>query len=79
MLESLKFVDKVIPLPLMRGDKDYFDLVNKIKPSVIAVTRGDPILDKKQKQADLVGAKLVVIPKVQTPSTSQLAKLLGLE
>jgi len=79
MLESLKFVDEVIPLPPMRGDKDYFDLVNKIKPSVIAVTKGDLVRDKKQKQVELIGAKLVVIPKVVTPSTTQLAKLLELE
>jgi FAD synthetase len=79
MLESLKFVDEVIPLPPMHGDKDYFDFVTKVKPDVIAVTAGDPVLDKKQKQADVIGAKLVVIPKIHTPSTSQLAKLLGLE
>lgn len=79
MLESLSFVDEVISLPTTHGDRDYFDFVTKVKPDVIAVTQGDPVLDKKQKQADLVGAKLVVIPKIHTPSTSQLAKLLGLE
>jgi FAD synthetase len=79
MLESLSFVDEVIPLPPMHGDKDYFDFVTKIKPDVIAVTEGDPVQDKKQKQVDMIGAKLVVIPKIHTPSTSQLAKLLGLE
>lgn len=79
MLESLKFVDEVIPLPPMHGDPDYFDFVTKINPSVIAITEGDPVTEKKQKQADLIGAKLVVIPKIHTPSTSQLAKLLELE
>jgi len=79
MLESLIFVDEVIVLPPMNSDQEYFDLAIKVKPTVIAVTEGDPIVGKKQKQADMVGAKLVVIPKIHTPSTSQLAKLLGLE
>jgi rfaE bifunctional protein nucleotidyltransferase chain/domain len=79
MLESLRMVDEVIALPPMRTDSDYFDLVEKIKPDVIAVTDGDPKIAEKRNQADLIGAKLVVIPKVRTPSTSQLAKLLDLE
>lgn len=79
MLESLSFVDEVLMLPPMYGDKDYFALVNKINPQIIAVTEGDPVLDKKQKQAQAIGAQLIIIPKIHTPSTSQLAKLLGLE
>jgi FAD synthetase len=79
MLESLKMVDEVIPLPMMIGDKAYFDFVKNIKPGVIAVTAGDPVIAKKQIQAETIGAKLVIIPKIHTPSTSQLAKLLGLE
>ena len=79
MLKSLKMVDEVITLPPMQTDKDYFELVNKIRPDFIAVTIGDPKLQQKQRQADLIGAKLVVIPKIHTPSTSQLVKLLDLE
>lgn len=79
MLEALVYVDKVIALPSMNSDLEYFTFVQKIHPSIIAVTEGDPILDKKKQQANLVGASLVVIPKIHTPSTSQLAKLLGLE
>ena len=79
MLTSLSFVDEVIPLPPMNQDFQYFNLVEKIHPQIIAITEGDPVVDKKLKQAEQVGAKLVEIPKVHTPSTSQLAKLLGLE
>lgn len=79
MLESLSLVDEVIPLPPMTSDADYFAFVNRIHPAVIAITHGDPIKEKKQKQADQIGAELVEIPKIHTPSTSQLAKLLGLE
>jgi rfaE bifunctional protein nucleotidyltransferase chain/domain len=79
MLEALSCVDKVIELPPLHADTEYFAFVKKIMPQVIAVTEGDPIEDKKRKQAVAVGARLVVIPKVHTPSTSQLAKLLELD
>ena len=79
MLEALSVVDEVVELPPMTTDQEYFDFVKKLSPHVIAVTEGDPILEKKKQQAETVGAKLVVIPKIHTPSTSQLAKLLGLE
>ena len=79
MLQSLTFVNEVIALAPMKTDQEYRDMVNRIKPDVIAVTEGDPIVEKKQAQAQAIGAQLIVIPKVHTPSTSQLAKLLGLE
>lgn len=79
MLEALECVDEVITLPPMHEDTDYFNLVRRIHPSIIAITQGDPIKEKKENQARQVGAQLVVIPKIHTPSTSQLAKLLGLE
>jgi FAD synthetase len=79
MLTSLSFVDEVIALPMMRGDRDYYELVRKIKPVVIAVTEGDRAIVKKREQAEEIVAQLIEIPKIHTPSTSQLVKLLGLE
>lgn len=79
MLEAILFVDEVISLPPMNTDEEYAKLVSQIKPAVIAVTDGDPVVDKKRHHAETVGATLVTIPKIHTPSTSQLAKLLGLE
>jgi rfaE bifunctional protein nucleotidyltransferase chain/domain len=79
MLETLRCVDEVIELPPMRSDTDYFEMMHKIKPDVIAFTEGDPILDKKMEQGKQIGAKVVIIEKIHTPSTSQLAKLLDLE
>lgn len=79
MLEAIAVVDEVLMLPEMKTDQDYIDLVNKTNPSIIAITAGDPITDKKVKQAEAIGARAVVIPKIQTPSTTQLAKLLDLE
>ena len=79
MLEAISVVDEVIELPTMHGDRDYYELIRKIKPLVIAVTDGDPAIVKKREQAEEIGARLVEIPKIHTPSTSQLVKLLELE
>ena len=79
MLEALSVVDEVIALPPMNTDAQYANLVSKIHPQIIATTEGDPIIEKKQQQTEAIGARLVVIPKIHTPSTSQLAKLLELE
>jgi len=79
MLEALKVVDEVLLLPPMTTDQEYFDLVRNIQPHVIAVTEGDPIIEKKKQQAREVGATCIITPKIHTPSTSQVAKLLGLE
>lgn len=79
MLDAIACVDEVIELPIMKNDTDYFEMVKKIHPVVIAVTQGDPLTEKKQQQARAIGAQLVIVPKIHTPSTSQLAKLLDLE
>ncbi|MCX6792059.1 MAG: adenylyltransferase/cytidyltransferase family protein [Candidatus Gottesmanbacteria bacterium] len=36
MLEALSFIDEVISLPPMHNDRDYFELVRKIRPAIIA-------------------------------------------
>jgi len=79
VLASLETVDYVLLLPNFTSNQDYFELVQQVKPQIIVVTAGDPLLKVKQKQADTVGAKVVIVPKISTPSTTQLAKLLGLE
>jgi len=79
MLESLIFVNKVITLPPMLSDEQYYELVRKIKPNIIAATEGDPILDKKRLQAKEVNAQIIIIAKVHSPSSSQLAKLLDFD
>jgi rfaE bifunctional protein nucleotidyltransferase chain/domain len=79
MLMSLKFVDEVIILKDEMADQDYIDLVTRVRPFTIAVTEYDPIIDKKRKQAESVGAKLVEIPRLSVPSTSQILKILKIE
>lgn len=80
MLASLEFVDLIICLPLMKDDKDYFELVKKIKPDVLAVTKGDPQLKNKGKQAKEIGAKVkIVTPYIKTASTTKLIKLMRIK
>ena len=79
MLESLNFVDEVIILGPKMTDGDYEKLVIELKPHIIAVTAGDPILKKKEGHAKKVGASVIEIPKIKVASTSQIAKLLELE
>lgn len=78
-LESLKFVDKVIILKDEMKDSDYEKLVVTISPNIIAVTTGDPMVEKKKVYAKKVGAKVVIVPKIKTDSTTTIAKLLKLE
>jgi len=61
ILSALSFVDLVILLPYFFSDKDYFNLVYQIKPKVIAITKGDPQEQNKEKQAKIIGAKIVVV------------------
>ncbi len=79
MLQALSCVDEIISLPSMKSHQEYFDLVTRVHPQIIAITEGDPLENNKREQSVKASAELIVIPKVPTPSTSQLAKLLGLE
>lgn len=79
ILESLSFVDEVVILKDKMEDADYRELVENIKPLVIAVTSGDPILKKKKEHAGKVGAKVIEIQMIDVASTSKIAKLLNIE
>lgn len=74
ILESLKFVDEVIILKDKMTDKDYLELVDKVRPCQIATTKGDPGLKKKRVQAKTIGAKVVIISKTESPSTTEILK-----
>lgn len=79
MLESLAFVDEVLSLPTMTTDQEYENVVLEIKPTIIAVTEGDSYLELKKRHAKKIQATVLEIPKIHTPSTSQLSRLIGLE
>ena len=75
VLRSLTFIDKVISLSSL---PDYKLLTERTKPDIIACDPEDNLL-KNKKVYESLGAKIVVIPKIKTHSTTQIAKLLKIE
>ena len=75
-LKNLGFVDEVISLPNMESDKDYDDLIRKIKPDIISVTEGYPGINHHKRTAELVGAELKVVSKLirNYSTTRQVSK-----
>lgn len=61
ILASLEFTDLIIKLPVFESDKDYFNLVSLLKPSIIAITEGDPQTKNKLMQAKEVGGRVLVV------------------
>ena len=68
-LAAIRYVDRVLKLPVLEDYKDYNDLVQNTCPSIIAITKGDPQLANIQKQAKQVGAKV----KEVTPSLNEFS------
>jgi len=76
ILESISFVDYVIPLQGIKSNKDYDRIISLVKPDFIAITEGDTAKLLKEKQAKNINAKiLVVTPKIKDKSSSRLAEL----
>lgn len=72
VLDSMAMVDLVIKIPKF-GEKDYWHLVEDLKPNVIAVTEGDSQIENKKKQAESVGGELkVVTPFIKDFSSTKI-------
>lgn len=79
ILANLNMVDMIILLPLFKTNNDYFNLVKKISPRIIAVTKGDKQIENKRKQAMEVGAEVrEVVPSLKNFSTRNIAKAFNL-
>ena len=79
ILSNLNMIDLIILLPLFKTNSDYFDLVKKISPRIIAVTVGDQQLENKKKQALEVGAEVrEVVTNLKNFSTRNIAKVFNL-
>lgn len=77
LLASLPSVDYVIVLQDILKDKEYDDLVLRVKPAIIATTKNDPYKGHKERQAKLLSTATVVevIKRLPQYSTSDLAKV----
>lgn len=73
VLSALSFVDSVVMLPFMKSDREYDELIAKIKPDIIAATRGDKNALYHQRSAKLVGGEFkFVTAMVGNHSTSRI-------
>jgi rfaE bifunctional protein nucleotidyltransferase chain/domain len=75
ILSALGCVDFVLPLPFLSQDKEYDELVGKIKPDIIATTKTDPYILHKKRQAEKVGGKVAeVIERIPDTSSTNIIK-----
>ncbi len=71
ILSHLRSVDYVIPISLFKSDTQYDDLTSRLKPDIIATTKGDPYKVHKERQASLISAHVrEVIERIPDHSTS---------
>jgi rfaE bifunctional protein nucleotidyltransferase chain/domain len=71
MLSAISFIDYIICLPFFTSHEDYTNLIATLRPSVIAITKGDTMLAQKQHQAQKIGAILAeVVEYIPQKSTS---------
>lgn len=63
ILKALKFVDNVIMLPFMETEREYDLMIKKIKPDIIAVTKGYGNIKHHKRSAKLTGAKLKYVTR----------------
>lgn len=78
ILATLRMVDYVVELPEMKNDTNYDLLIGQIKPDIIALSKGDINFLKKERQALMVGAKLVEVNNlIENKSTSRIIDLIS--
>jgi|SRR3989344_3692949 len=77
VLSSVSPVDYIVLLPLLTADTAYDEMISKLKPAIIATTKGDPYKKHKHRQVKQIGSRLVeVTDHISNQSTSRLATLL---
>ena len=78
VLAALECVDYVVLLPEMKKNKDYDNLIYKLKPDVITTTKGDPQGIHNERQAKKINAKVVyVINFIKNKSTTRIANIIS--
>ncbi len=75
ILSSLRYVDKVLLLDDLKSDDEYAQLVQNVHPQLIAVTAGDPQIERKRLQAMRVGAMLkTVVDRIEPFASSKILR-----
>lgn len=64
VLQSIKYVDQVILLPSIKSDFEYEQIVKKLKPDIIAATKGSPDNYHKERIARSIGAEFKYVTKL---------------
>lgn len=74
-LTYIKSVDYIVLLPEIKTNQGYQDLINQLKPDIIAVTKGDPNLKLKTAAIKSTNSKIIVVTKqIPQQSTSLIIK-----
>ncbi len=77
VLTAVSPVDYILLLPLLKNDAAYDEMISRLKPAIIATTKGDPYKIHKKRQAKQTGCDLVeVTDHISNQSTTRLAALL---
>lgn len=77
ILSALTNVDYIIKLNPDMTNKSYDDLVFILKPAIIATTKGDINKHYKERQAEIIGAKVIdVTTPISDKSTTKLVEIL---
>jgi len=74
LLAELECVDLVVILPLLTSFHEYFEMVQKVQPSVMSLTEGDSQLENKTKHAQEIGAEIKVVPLIPNISSTIIHK-----
>lgn len=74
-LSLIEGVDVIVMLSYPDSPKYYYNLVNLLHPAIIAVTKDDPLIDIKMKQAEEVNGKVeIVMERNKEHSSTTLAE-----
>lgn len=73
VLSALCYVDYIVMLPFLKSDRDYDNLIVKIKPDVIAASSKDANTTDHIRSAKLTGAKFKIVTKaIRDHSSSRI-------
>lgn len=80
ILAALTNIDYIILLPTGFTNSSYDAIIRKLKPEIIATTKGDPNRNHKERQAKFINARVIdVVEHIHNQSSSKLADLLNKE